>query len=219
MVPPGELSRAKCNCKGGSESNNVLMEPNYRCFGLQRFSGAVFFMYLLHFVLRGYISTFSVYVCLPGFFFFFPSRSAVLHPLKHRLCKRRDEPRIGKGVNIMSHGEGSLQRALQGSEPPFPSVLLSYDPSYYRNPNVFIFQHFRGKIQEKHHLAFMLLLAGQNKSCPGCLRICRNPNLRGGHCSTLCSVSRSRSSSGPSLQSLCSYLLKSNILFRELVPK
>lgn len=156
---------------------------------------------------------------MPGFFFFFPSRSAVLHPLKHRLCKRRDEPRIGKGVNIMSHGEGSLQRALQGSEPPFPSVLLSYDPSYYRNPNVFIFQHFRGKIQEKHHLAFMLLLAGQNKSCPGCLRICRNPNLRGGHCSNLCSVSRSRSSSGPSLQSLCSYLLKSNILFRELVPK
>lgn len=32
VVPPGKLSRAECNCIGGSESNNGLMEPNYCCF-------------------------------------------------------------------------------------------------------------------------------------------------------------------------------------------
>ena len=195
------------------------MEPNYRCFGLQRFSSAVFFMYLLHFVLRGYISTFSVYLCLFArffFFVFFPLAVPSSTPSNTDSVRAEMSHELEKVWILCPTARGSLQRALQGSEPPFPSVLLSYDRSYYRNPNVFIFQHLCGKILEKkHHLAFMLLLAGQNKSCPACLRLCPNPNLRGGHCSTLCSVSVSRSSSGPSLQSLCSYLLQSNILSRE----
>lgn len=82
VVPPEELSRAKCNCIGGQESNKALMEPNYCRYAFRDSPVQSFQCSYYIFGLRVYNSIFSVYLCLFATVFC----CAVPNHLKHRHC-------------------------------------------------------------------------------------------------------------------------------------
>lgn len=130
----------KCNCIGVLESNTVLMEPNYCCFASSvssRYSRP--FHVVVTFCLEGVqlnIFGLSLRVC-HSYLLYCPPPSQTQIPWELRWA-----PNWKKGVNIISHGEGSLPWALWGFVPPFLSILLSNDLSYYRHPKMSLFLQF-----------------------------------------------------------------------------